>query len=90
MYVNLLIVGTSLEIVVMLGSRRLLGWGVGRNLAMSLPVAPLASPDEDRAEIGRLLASGRPRLADRTRIVLACAEPSAKTSQALRCGQSSC
>jgi hypothetical protein len=57
---------------------------------MSLPVAPLASPDEDRAEIGRLLASGKSRLADRTRIVLACAEPSAKTSQALRCGQSSC
>jgi len=50
---------------------------------MSLPVAPLASPpDEDRAEIGRLLAS-EGRLADRTRIMLACAEPSAKTSQAL-------
>jgi hypothetical protein len=38
---------------------------------MSLPVAPLASPDEDRAELGRLLASERPRLAERPRIVLA-------------------
>ena len=42
---------------------------------MSLPVAPLALSDEDRAELGRLLASGKPRLAERARIVLACAEP---------------
>ena len=44
---------------------------------MSLPVAPLALPDADRAELGRLLASGKPRLAERARIVLACAEPPA-------------
>ena len=42
---------------------------------MSLPVAPLALSDEDRAELGRLLASGDRRLAERARIVLACAEP---------------
>jgi hypothetical protein len=42
---------------------------------MSLPVAPLALSDGDRAELGRLLASGPPRLAERARIVLACAEP---------------
>ena len=41
---------------------------------MSLPVAPLALSDEDREELGRLLASGKPRLAERARIVLACAE----------------
>src|SRR5215472_16120492 len=44
---------------------------------MSLPVAPLALSDEDRAELGRLLASGPTRLAERAQIVLACAEPSA-------------
>jgi transposase len=44
---------------------------------MSLPVAPLALSDADRAELGRLLASGKPRLAERARIVLACAEPPA-------------
>ena len=44
---------------------------------MSLPVAPLALSDEDRAELRRLLGSGSPRMAERARIVLACAEPSA-------------
>ena len=44
---------------------------------MSVPVAPLALSDEDRAELGRLARSGAPRLAQRARIVLACAEPSA-------------
>jgi transposase len=41
---------------------------------MSLPVAPLALSDEDRAELGRLLQSGSSRMAERARIVLACAE----------------
>jgi transposase len=41
---------------------------------MSLPVAPLALSGEDREGLGRLLASGQPRLAERARIVLACAE----------------
>jgi transposase len=44
---------------------------------MSLAVAPLALSDEDRAELGRLLASGPPRLAERARIVLACADSAA-------------
>jgi transposase len=44
---------------------------------MSLPVARLALSDVDRAELGRLLTSGKPRLAERARVVLACAEPSA-------------
>ena len=47
---------------------------------MSLPVAPLALSDEDRTELGRLLASGSPRLADRARIVLACADSDAGNS----------
>jgi transposase len=42
---------------------------------MSLPAAPLALTDEDRAGLGRLLESGSPRLAERARIVLACAQP---------------
>src|ERR1700756_3985440 len=41
---------------------------------MSLPVAPLALSGEDRAELERLARSGEPRLAERARIVLACAE----------------
>ena len=41
---------------------------------MSPPVTPLALSDEDRAELGRLVSSGRPRLAERARIVLACAD----------------
>ena len=44
---------------------------------MSLPAAPLALSGEDREELGRLLGSGSPRMAERARIVLACAEPSA-------------
>ena len=47
---------------------------------MSLPVAPLALSDEDRTELGRLQASGSPRLADRARIVLACAGSDAGNS----------
>jgi transposase len=41
---------------------------------MSLPVAPLALSGEDRAELGRLARSGDRRLAERARIVLACAD----------------
>ena len=48
---------------------------------MSLPVAPLALSDEDRTELGRLLASGSPRLVDRVRIVLACADSDAGNSR---------
>src|ERR1700757_1659847 len=40
---------------------------------MSLPVAPLALSGEDRAELERLARSGEPRLAERARIILACA-----------------
>ena len=47
---------------------------------MSLPVAPLELSDEDRAELGRLLASGTPRLAERAGIVLACADSDAGNS----------
>ena len=41
---------------------------------MSFPVAPLALSDEDRAELSRLLQSGPPRMPERARIVLACAD----------------
>src|SRR6185437_13921515 len=41
---------------------------------MSLPAAPLALSNEDRAELERLVRSGEPRLAERARIVLACAD----------------
>jgi len=41
---------------------------------MSLPVAPLALSDEDRAELERLSRSGDRRLEERARIVLACAD----------------
>src|SRR5215472_117897 len=41
---------------------------------MSRPVAPLALTDEDRAQLGRLAESGSPRVAERARIVLACAD----------------
>ena len=44
---------------------------------MSLPVAPLALSGEDRAELERLARSGTARLAERARIVLACAESAA-------------
>src|SRR3984885_13111660 len=41
---------------------------------MSFPAASLALADEDREELGRLLESGSSRLAERARIVLACAD----------------
>jgi transposase len=41
---------------------------------MSLPAASLALSDEDHEELGRLIQSGPPRLAERARIVLACAD----------------
>jgi len=41
---------------------------------MSLPAAPLALTDEDRAELERLARSGDRRLEERAGIVLACAE----------------
>jgi transposase len=47
---------------------------------MSLRVAPLALSGEDRAELRHLLESGSSRLAERARIVLACAESSAGNS----------
>jgi transposase len=47
---------------------------------MSLPVAPLALRDGDREELGRLVQSGPPRLAERARIVLACADSRAGNS----------
>jgi transposase len=47
---------------------------------MSLPVAPLVLSDEDCAELGRLLVSGDRRLAERARIVLACADSDAGNS----------
>ena len=53
---------------------------------MSLPVAPLALSDEDRAELRRLLGSGSPRMAERARIVLACAEPSAGGNSGVAAG----
>ena len=42
---------------------------------MSVPAAPLALTDQDRAELVRLAESGPARLAERARIVLACAGP---------------
>src|SRR5450631_1584589 len=47
---------------------------------MSLPAAPLALSGEDRAELERLARSGSARLAERARIVLACAESTAGNS----------
>ena len=47
---------------------------------MSLPVAPLALSGEDRAELDRLLRSGAPRMAERARIILACADSAAGNS----------
>src|ERR1700684_3886023 len=41
---------------------------------MSLPVAPLALSDEDRAELEGLARSGDRRLQERAGIVLACAD----------------
>ena len=42
---------------------------------MSQTAVPLALTDEDRAELGRWSRGGLPWLAERARIVLACAEP---------------
>ena len=43
---------------------------------MSMPqAAPLALTDDDRAQLARWSKGGLPRLAERARIVLACAEP---------------
>src|SRR6202023_1848475 len=42
---------------------------------MSQTAAPLVLTDEDRAELARWLEGGLPWLAERARIVLACAEP---------------
>src|SRR5204862_7927027 len=42
---------------------------------MSQTAAPLALTDEDRAELGRWSQDRLPWLAERARIVLACAEP---------------
>jgi transposase len=47
---------------------------------MSLPAASLELSDEDREELGRLLQSGSSRLAERARIVLACADSDAGNS----------
>jgi transposase len=47
---------------------------------MSLPVTPLALSDEDREELGRLAQSGPAHLAERARIVLACADSQAGNS----------
>jgi transposase len=47
---------------------------------MSLPVAPLALSDEDRAALERLAESGSARLAERARVILACADSAAGNS----------
>src|SRR5690242_9400594 len=47
---------------------------------MSLPVAPLALSGEDRTELELLVRAGEPRLAERARIVLACADSDAGNS----------
>jgi len=47
---------------------------------MSLPVESLTLTDEDRAGLGRLADSGPPRLAERARVVLACADSAAGNS----------
>jgi DeoR/GlpR family transcriptional regulator of sugar metabolism/transposase len=48
-------------------------------LLVVLPAGPLALTDEDRTGLGRLLRSGSPRLAQRAKMVLACADPAAGT-----------
>jgi DeoR/GlpR family transcriptional regulator of sugar metabolism/transposase len=48
---------------------------------MSLPAVPLVLADDDRAQLGRVLRSGAPRLAGRARIVLACADSAAGSSR---------
>src|SRR5205814_5863032 len=42
---------------------------------MSQTAAPLVLADEDRAELARWSQGGSPMLAERARVVLACAEP---------------
>ena len=42
---------------------------------MSRPAVPLVLSDDDRAQLARLVQAGPPWLAERARIVLACAEP---------------
>ncbi len=44
---------------------------------MSRPAAPLMLTDDDRVRLARLSREGSPRLAERARIVLACAGPAA-------------
>jgi transposase len=53
---------------------------------MSAPAAPLALSDDDRAELGRLADSGPGRLAERARIVLACADPAAGGNSGVAAG----
>jgi hypothetical protein len=53
---------------------------------MSLSAAPLAFSDEGRVELVRLLASRPQRVAERARIALACAEPSAGGNLGWRLG----
>jgi len=48
---------------------------------MSVAAAPLALSDEDRAELERLERSGPARLAERARIILACADSPAGNSE---------
>src|ERR1039458_4658759 len=48
---------------------------------MSLPAAPLVLSGEDREELEQLARSGSARLAERARIVLACADSSAGNSR---------
>ena len=43
---------------------------------MSRPAVPLVLSDDDRAQLARLIQAGPPRLAERARIVLACADSS--------------
>jgi len=47
---------------------------------MSRPVVPLVLSDDDRAQLARLVQSGPPRIAERARIVLACADSQAGNS----------
>ena len=47
---------------------------------MSRPVVPLVLSDDDRAQLARLAQSGPPRIAERARIVLACADSQAGNS----------
>jgi hypothetical protein len=47
---------------------------------MSLPAAPLALSGGDRAELDRLARSGDRRMAERARIILACADSADRNS----------